>query len=90
MSRDPRPRRYTLYVAEVLTRDGKRVLYVGSTARKLRQRKARHEHLGFGHRRRVVRMRRYGSYPSRAEAERAERVLAKRLRERGAHVIGGH
>lgn len=85
-----RPRRYALYVAEVLAHDGSRVLYVGSTARKLRQRKARHQRAGFGHQRRIVRMKRVASFPTRQEAERAERVLARRLRERGEHVIGGH
>lgn len=90
MSRDPRPRRYTVYVAEVFTSDGARVLYVGSTARKLRQRKARHTHPGFGHQRRVVRMKRYASFATRPEAERAERRLARALRKRGERVIGGH
>ena len=104
MSKLP-PHVYYVYVIEAIDKNGRSVLYVGQSGKTPTQRLADHKsscpryctscacrHYVKGE---VKGLRRdlyahYNPISSRKAAEEIERWLARLLRKRGYHVIGGH
>ena len=99
------PHRYYVYVIEAVDRMGKTVFYVGQSGKTPAERFREHKSectrfcssCGCKHyiRGKVKRLRyelfeQYNPITSRVEAERIERWLARKLRQRGYRVIGGH
>lgn len=98
------PRRYYVYVIQATER-GKSVFYVGQSGKTPEARAAehssrckrfcntcqcRHYVQGSSFKLRYDLFSQYNPIDSRAEAERVERWLARKLRSRGYTVIGGH
>jgi hypothetical protein len=97
------PRRYYVYIVEA-SEKGKKIFYVGQSGKLPEARALEHgagckrfcsacgcRHYVHG----TVKLRydlfaQYNPVDTRAEAERVERWLARKLLSRGYHVIGGH